>query len=145
MPAIGNDSPDQVQVLEASQAGWLTASLPAAMAGAMAEVLADPERARLRASRGPAYIASARSYAIIKGASVSSIAISQPLRLSPCNEDSAGDQWMGTLSPVNSTLSRDGVLDGFRMVLAVMVLALHAGSAAVGEGAYLTVNGLQPV
>jgi hypothetical protein len=49
---------------------------------------------------------------------------------------------MGTLSPVNSTLSRDGVLDGFRMVLAVMVLALHAGSAAVGEGAYLTVNGL---
>lgn len=49
---------------------------------------------------------------------------------------------MGTLSQVNSAAPRDGVLDGFRMVLAVMVLALHAGSEAVGEGAYLTVNGL---
>lgn len=65
MPAVGNDSPDQVQVLEASQAGWLTVSMPAAMASAMDEVLANPERARLRASHGPAYIASARSYAII--------------------------------------------------------------------------------
>ncbi|CDG84601.1 glycosyltransferase [Janthinobacterium agaricidamnosum] len=65
IPAIANDIPDQVQVLAASQAGWLTASDPAAMAAAMAQVLSDVDAARRRAAAGPAYIESARSYRVL--------------------------------------------------------------------------------
>ena len=62
MPAVGNDIPDQAHVLQASGAGWLTASEPAAMAQALNDILADPVAARQRAAAGPAYIEAHRSY-----------------------------------------------------------------------------------
>jgi glycosyltransferase involved in cell wall biosynthesis len=62
MPAVGNDSPDQAHVLQASGAGWLTGSDPGALAQALNEVLADPAAARRRAAAGPAYIDAQRSY-----------------------------------------------------------------------------------
>ncbi len=65
MPCVGNDTPDQVQVLQASQAGWLTGSTPAALAEAMLDILRDPERAKQRASLGPAYIEAQRSYRVL--------------------------------------------------------------------------------
>lgn len=65
MPAVGNDSPDQVQVLQGSGAGWLTASAPAAMAQAMIEILRDVPAARLRAEAGAAYIEAQRSYRVL--------------------------------------------------------------------------------
>lgn len=65
MPAVGNDTPDQALVLEASAAGWLTRSTPAAMAEALVELLGDPQAARARASRGAPYIAAHRSYDVL--------------------------------------------------------------------------------
>ena len=65
MPCVGNDIPDQENVLLASDAGYLSASNPAAMAAQMAEVLADLPQARRRAGHGPAYIEAQRSYAIL--------------------------------------------------------------------------------
>ena len=65
MPAVGNDSPDQVQVLTGSDAGWLTASEPAAMAGAMVAILRDVPAARTRAHTGAAYIDARRSYRVL--------------------------------------------------------------------------------
>ncbi|MGK5059201.1 glycosyltransferase [Janthinobacterium sp. LB2P49] len=62
MPAVGNDTPDQVYVLQSSGAGWLTASDPAALAQALNEILADPVAARKRAAMGPAFIEAQRSY-----------------------------------------------------------------------------------
>jgi glycosyltransferase involved in cell wall biosynthesis len=62
MPAVGNDTPDQVHVLQSSGAGWLTASDPAALAQALNEILADPLAARKRAAMGPAFIEAQRSY-----------------------------------------------------------------------------------
>jgi len=67
MPAVGNDSPDQVQVLEGSDAGWLTASDPAAMAAAMVEILHDVPAARARAQGGADYIEARRSYRVLAG------------------------------------------------------------------------------
>ncbi|MGK5027843.1 glycosyltransferase [Janthinobacterium sp. RB2R34] len=67
MPAVGNDSPDQAQVLSGSDAGWLTASDPAAMAGAMVEILHDLPAARARARGGAAYIEAERSYRVLAG------------------------------------------------------------------------------
>lgn len=67
MPAVGNDSPDQVQVLNGSGAGWLTASEPAAMAQAMVEILRDVPAARARAEAGAAYIDAQRSYRVLAG------------------------------------------------------------------------------
>ena len=65
MPAVGNDSPDQVQVLSGSDCGWLTASDPAAMAGAMVAILRDVPAARARAQGGAAYIDAQRSYRVL--------------------------------------------------------------------------------
>ncbi|MCM2566567.1 glycosyltransferase [Janthinobacterium kumbetense] len=65
MPAVGNDSPDQAEVLTASGAGWLTASEPAAMAAAMAAILSDVPAARARAQAGVAYIEARRSYRVL--------------------------------------------------------------------------------
>ncbi|WP_173346160.1 glycosyltransferase [Pseudoduganella dura] len=65
MPAVGNDIPDQQIVLQSSEAGWLTASEPAAMAEALGRILRDPEAARRRAGRGPAFIEAERSYRTI--------------------------------------------------------------------------------
>lgn len=65
MPAVGNDSPDQVHVLSASDAGWLVRSDTAALAGGMLTILRDLPAARARAAAGPAYIERARSYRVI--------------------------------------------------------------------------------
>lgn len=65
LPAIGNDNPDQVALLTASGAGWLTASEAAAFAEAMATILANPAEARRRAAAGPAFIEEHRSYAVL--------------------------------------------------------------------------------
>lgn len=65
MPAVGNDSPDQAEVLAASGAGWLTASEPAAMAAAMVAILSDVPAARIRARAGAAYIEAHRSYRVL--------------------------------------------------------------------------------
>ena len=68
MPCVGNDTPDQVQVLNDSQAGWLTQSSAAALAQAMQEILQDQAGARARASKGPAYIEAQRSYRVLAAA-----------------------------------------------------------------------------
>lgn len=65
MPSVGNDSPDQVTVLEGSGAGWLCESTPAAMALAIEEIFDAPALARERAARGPDFIGQARSYRVI--------------------------------------------------------------------------------
>jgi glycosyltransferase involved in cell wall biosynthesis len=62
MPCVGNDIPDQAQVLTASQAGWLVESSATAMATALVELLQDTEAARARAQAGPSYIHASRSY-----------------------------------------------------------------------------------
>lgn len=65
LPAVGNDIPDQAYVLSGSDAGWLTASDPAAMAQALLAIFQDPAAARARAARGPAYMRAQRSYAVL--------------------------------------------------------------------------------
>ncbi|WP_338844575.1 glycosyltransferase [Massilia sp. W12] len=65
MPCVGNDTPDQVLVLQGSQAGWLCASSVEAMAQAMLEILHDPQAARARAAHGPAWVQAQRSYAVL--------------------------------------------------------------------------------
>lgn len=65
LPAVGNDNPDQQQVLDGSNSGWLCGSRASDYAQAIAIVLGGPEAARLRASNGPRYIARYRSYAAI--------------------------------------------------------------------------------
>lgn len=46
MPCVGNDIPDQAAVLAASDAGWLAASTPQAMAEGLLAILRDPQAAR---------------------------------------------------------------------------------------------------
>lgn len=65
IPAIGNDNPDQVALLTASGAGWLTGSDATAFASAMAAILADPDEARRRAAAGPGFIEEHRSYRVL--------------------------------------------------------------------------------
>lgn len=65
LPCVGNDNPDQAQVLSKSGAGWLADSSPEALAKALSEILADPEAARQRAASGPAYIDANRSYPVL--------------------------------------------------------------------------------
>jgi glycosyltransferase involved in cell wall biosynthesis len=65
LPCVGNDNPDQAQVLSNSGAGWLTDSTPEALAQALVEILADPEAARRRAASGPAYINATRGYRVL--------------------------------------------------------------------------------
>ncbi|QBE62519.1 glycosyltransferase [Pseudoduganella lutea] len=65
IPAVGNDTPDQDYVLQRSQAGWLTASTPEAMAEALLAILGDPSAARARAAVGPAFIEQERSYQVL--------------------------------------------------------------------------------
>ncbi len=62
LPCVGNDNPDQAQVLSKSGAGWLTESSAGAMGEALSEILGDPEAARKRAASGPEYINATRSY-----------------------------------------------------------------------------------
>jgi glycosyltransferase involved in cell wall biosynthesis len=65
IPCVGNDNPDQAQVLSLSGAGWLTGSTPEALAQALSEILDDPEAARRRAASGLAYIDANRSYHVL--------------------------------------------------------------------------------
>lgn len=65
MPCVGNDIPDQAQVLMSSQAGWLVESNATAMAGALVELLQDTLAARARAQAGPSYIHASRSYRVL--------------------------------------------------------------------------------
>lgn len=65
LPCVGNDNPDQAQVLSNSDVGWLTDSTAEALAQALSEVLADPEAACQRAASGPAYIDATRSYRLL--------------------------------------------------------------------------------
>jgi glycosyltransferase involved in cell wall biosynthesis len=65
IPSVGNDNPDQAQVLSDSQSGWLTESNAAALANAVQEILDDTVAARERAKLGPIYIDALRSYRVI--------------------------------------------------------------------------------
>ncbi|MGZ5007670.1 MAG: glycosyltransferase [Methylobacter sp.] len=65
MPSVGNDNPDQAQVLSTSGVGWLTESSVEAMAQGLSEILDDPEAACKRAASGPAYIDATRSYRLL--------------------------------------------------------------------------------
>ncbi len=65
VPCVGNDNPDQVDVLTASAAGWLAQSNAAAMAAALAAILAEPAAALARAGHGRAYIDATRSYRVL--------------------------------------------------------------------------------
>jgi len=68
MPVVANDSPDQVRVLEGSDAGWLVESSTEAMADGLLQILRDMPAARARAASGPAYIEAQRSYRVIASA-----------------------------------------------------------------------------
>jgi glycosyltransferase involved in cell wall biosynthesis len=65
LPCVGNDNPDQVQVLSGSGAGCLTESTPEALAQGLAGILADPKAAEKKAASGPAYIDRNRSYQVL--------------------------------------------------------------------------------
>ncbi|PJC96751.1 hypothetical protein GQ37_020875 [Janthinobacterium sp. BJB1] len=65
MPCVGNDSPDQENVLRASGAGRLSASTAEAMAEQIGIILADLPAARLLAATGPAFIDEQRSYRVL--------------------------------------------------------------------------------
>lgn len=65
MPCVGNDSPDQENVLRASGAGCLAASTAEAMAEQIGVILADLPAARLLAAAGPAFIEEQRSYRVL--------------------------------------------------------------------------------
>ena len=65
LPCVGNDNPDQAQVLSTDGVGWLTDSTADALAKALSEILADPEAARKRAASGPAHINATRSYRML--------------------------------------------------------------------------------
>lgn len=65
MPAVGNDNPDQAQVLSDSAAGWLSASTPEALAAELSTVLDDNDAARAKAAAGVTYIEQHRSYRVL--------------------------------------------------------------------------------
>ncbi|MGZ8941899.1 MAG: glycosyltransferase family 4 protein [Methylobacter sp.] len=65
LPCVGNDNPDQADVLSNSGVGWLTDSTAEALAQAISEVLAYPESSRKRAAAGPEYINTNRSYRVL--------------------------------------------------------------------------------
>ncbi|MGX9731138.1 glycosyltransferase [Janthinobacterium aestuarii] len=65
MPCVGNDSPDQENVLRASGAGYLAASTAEAMAEQIGVIFADLPAARLLAAAGPAFIDEQRSYRVL--------------------------------------------------------------------------------
>ncbi|HEU4851427.1 MAG TPA: glycosyltransferase [Telluria sp.] len=65
VPCVGNDTPDQVRVLSASDAGWLTGSTPDEMAEGVAAIFDNPAAARARAAAGPRFIEENRSYRVL--------------------------------------------------------------------------------
>jgi len=65
IPCVGNDNPDQAEVLTRSGAGRLCASDVASLAAALAEMLDAPAEAARRAAAGPGYIRAHRDYAAL--------------------------------------------------------------------------------
>lgn len=65
LPCVGNDNPDQREVLRESEAGELTESSVEALAGGVCRLLNDPGRAQARAARGPAWVAAHRAYVVL--------------------------------------------------------------------------------
>lgn len=65
VPALANDLPDQLQVLNESGAGLLVPAEPERIAEALAALLADPARRARMAAAGRAYVAERRSYAAL--------------------------------------------------------------------------------
>ena len=62
MPVIGNDQPDQAQVIERSGGGWCVPLTPQGFADAVIECLDDPLKARQMAAAGQIYAREHRSY-----------------------------------------------------------------------------------
>lgn len=65
MPCIGNDSPDQAEVLKASGAGLLCRLTPTELAERAIELLDNLPAARVRAASGLNYIRQQRSYSVL--------------------------------------------------------------------------------
>ena len=65
MPCIGNDSPDQAEVLKASGAGLLCRLTPTELAERAIELLDNLPAARVRAASGLDYIRQQRSYSVL--------------------------------------------------------------------------------
>mgnify|MGYP000473356761 FL=1 len=65
MPCIGNDSPDQAEVLKASGAGLLCRLTPTELAERAIELLDNLPAARIRAASGLDYIRQQRSYSVL--------------------------------------------------------------------------------
>jgi glycosyltransferase involved in cell wall biosynthesis len=65
VPCVANDIPDQEYVLKKSGAGLCVPLTVSAFSEAIAELLADPDRAKNLGSRGPRFIADERSYSAI--------------------------------------------------------------------------------
>lgn len=62
---VANDHPEQTQVLRDSGMGATVPWDEQAFADAACALLADPQAARARAARGPAYVRQARTYSVI--------------------------------------------------------------------------------
>jgi glycosyltransferase involved in cell wall biosynthesis len=65
VPCVGNDIPDQEQVIESSGAGLCVPMEVVAFSAAICALLDDPQLARRMGARGPAFIAGERSYEIL--------------------------------------------------------------------------------
>jgi glycosyltransferase involved in cell wall biosynthesis len=65
IPSVANDIPDQQQVIERSGAGLCTPMQARPFADAVRALLADPVLAAGFASRGPAWVRSHRTYAVL--------------------------------------------------------------------------------
>lgn len=65
VPCVGNDIPDQKYVLDRSGAGLCVPMTVPAFSKAVAELLANPERAQSLGRRGPDFITAERSYSAI--------------------------------------------------------------------------------
>lgn len=63
IPVVGNDNPDQQQVIDASGAGICTPLTGADFAQAVVTLLRDDQQRLAMGARGPSYVRSCRSYA----------------------------------------------------------------------------------
>ncbi|TAK61987.1 glycosyltransferase family 4 protein [Methylobacter sp.] len=95
LPCVGNDNPDQAQVLSASGAGWLTDSTIEALAQALCEILDDPEAARKRAASGPAYINAVRSYEVLASKVAEQYRLIAAASCAPVPDSKATNHFMG--------------------------------------------------
>ncbi len=67
LPVLGNDNPDQAQVVSEGEAGICVTLEPQAFAQALLSLLADSSRCRQMAISGQQYVRAARSYDILAG------------------------------------------------------------------------------